>query len=57
MEACLGSVANFHAHASLGMISPVIDGELRRGIMISFKGAHFEKDIILPASGGTWRIR
>jgi transposase-like protein len=42
-----GSAANFHAHANSGMISPVIDGGLRGGIMISFQGAHFEKDIIL----------
>jgi putative transposase len=29
------------------MISPVIHDESRGGIMISFKGTHFEKDIIL----------
>jgi transposase-like protein len=29
------------------MLSPVIDDESRGGIMISFKGAHFVKDIIL----------
>jgi putative transposase len=34
------------------MISPVIDGESRGGIMISFKGAHFPKEIILTCVRG-----
>jgi putative transposase len=36
------------------MISPVIDGEARGGIMISFKGAHVEKDIMLTC--GRWYV-
>jgi hypothetical protein len=42
-----GSAANFHSHARSGRISSIIHGESRGEIMISFKGAHFEKDIIL----------
>jgi hypothetical protein len=38
------------------MTSPIIHDESRGEIMISSKGAHFKEDIILLASGGTWRI-
>jgi hypothetical protein len=41
------SVANFHSHTSLGMISPINHGALGGGEDDSFKGVHFEKDILL----------
>jgi putative transposase len=50
----MGSVADVHSHTNGGMISPVIDGEARGGIMISFKGAHVEKDIMLTC--GRWYV-
>ena len=41
------SVANFHAHTSSGMISPINLGELGGGRMMRFKGVHFANGILL----------
>jgi hypothetical protein len=34
------------------MTSPIIHNEARRGILISFKGAHFKEDITLTSVRG-----